>query len=167
MEDTKDLQEKAVLSANSAVGDLIYTVVFDTCNEIISAGSVDQEKVLEAATIVLNKYVDGGVKIRKKPSPRPKVPKAPTKDKPVDVLKAASKKLNSLTNNVLWVAHPESDEYSYTTSVKLHTGYPVRSNITQKVVSIVTDDATGPLTIKDAKIALSLGLEVDYDSVEQ
>ena len=92
---------------------------------------------------------------------------AEAKDKPVDILKAASRKMNSLTNNAVWVVHPESDEFSYTTSMKLATGYPVRNNLSQKVVSVVNDEATAPLTVKDAKIALSLGLDVDYDSVEQ
>ena len=166
MEDSKELHEKAVQSATSAVGDLVYTVVFDLANEVIASGA-DQEKVLESANAVVNKYVDGGVKVRKKPVPRPKAAKAPAKDKPVDILKAASRKMNSLTTNAVWVVHPESDEYSYTTSMKLATGYPVRSNLSQKVVSVVNDEATAPLTVKDAKIALSLGLDVDYDSVEQ
>lgn len=166
MEDTKELRENTLNSAHNIIGDLVYTIVFDTCNEIISAGA-DQEKVLEAANVVVNKYVDGGVKVRKKPSPRPKVQKAATKEKPVDILKAASRKLNSLTDNMVWVVHPESDEFSYTTSVRLATGHPVRNNMTHKVVSIVNDEATAPLTIKDAKIALSLGLDIDYDSVEQ
>lgn len=166
MEDTKELHENVVKSATNIVGDLVYTVVFDTCNEIIAAGGVDQEKVLEAATTVVNKYVDGGVKVRKKPAPRPKTPKAPAKEKPVDILKAASRKMNSLTDNVVWVLHPESDEYSYTTSVKLATGYPVKSNMTQKVVLVANDESTAALTVKDAKIALSLGLDIDYDSVE-
>lgn len=167
MDDTKDLQDKIVQSASNIVGDLVYTVVFDTCNEIIAAGGVDQEKVLEAANTVVNKYVDGGVKVRKKPAPRPKVPKTSVKEKPVDILKAASRKLNSLTDNVVWVVHPESDEYSYTTSVKLATGYPVKNNMTHKVVLVANDESTAALTVKDAKIALSLGLDIDYDSVEQ
>lgn len=166
MEDTKELHANVVKSAGNIVGDLVYSVVFDTCNEIISVAGVDQEKVLEAANVVVNRYVDGGVKVRKKPAPRPKAPKAPAKDKPVDILKAASRKLNSLTDNMVWVVHPDSDEFSYTTSVKLATGYPVRNNMTHKVTSIVNDEATAPLTMKDAKIALSLGLEIDYDSVE-
>ena len=85
----------------------------------------------------------------------------------MDILKAASRKLNSLTDNVVWVVHPESDEYSYTTSVKLATGYPVKNNITHKVVLVANDESTAALTVKDAKIALSLGLDIDYDSVEQ
>ncbi len=166
MEDTKELHGNVVKSATNIIGDLVYTVVFDTCNEIASVAGVDQEKVLEAANVVVNRYVDGGVKVRKKPAPRPKAPKAPAKDKPMDILKAASRKLNSLTDNMVWVVHPDSDELSYTTSVKLATGYPVRNNMTHKVTNIVNDEATAPLTIKDAKIALSLGLEIDYDSVE-
>ncbi len=161
-----DTKSNSLTAANQAVGDVLYTAIFDVANEIISTiEGVDQDKVLEAASNVLNRYVDGGLKVRKKPSPRPKVPRAPTKDKPVDILKAASKKMNSLTSNLVWVVHPDSDDLSYTTGAKLATGYPVRDNATQKVVSVVTDDATVPLTVDDAKIALTYGLEVDYDSV--
>lgn len=166
MGDNKELRDNLVKSATNIVADLAYTVVFDTCNEIISAGGVDQDKVLEAANNVINRYVDGGVKVRKKPAPRPKTPKAQAKDKPVDILGAASRKIKNLTDNVVWVVHPESDEYSYTTSIKLGTGYPVRNNDTHKVVMVADDETTKPLTVKDAKIALSLGLEIDYDSVE-
>ncbi len=71
-----------------------------------------------------------------------------------------------MTDDIVWVAHPESDEYSYTTSVRLSTGYPVRSNATHKVVMVANEDTTTPLTVQDAKIALSLGLDIDYDSVQ-
>lgn len=130
----------------------------------ISSGA-DQDKVLECANTALNKYVGGGLKVRKKPAPRAKPAKAPPKDKQVDTLTAASRKLHNLTSNVTWLVHPENDEYSYTTSVKLANGYPVRNNITRKVVMIALDEASPPLTGKDAKIALSLGLDVDYDSI--
>ncbi len=166
MEDNKEIRDKAIQSATSAVGDLVYSVVFDLANEVISRG-FDQEKVLDAANVVVNKYVDGGVKVRKKPVSRPKAPKAPAKDKPVDIMKAASTKLNSLTINAQWVKHPESSEYSYTRDMKLATGYPMRRNDTKKIVSVINDESTTPLTVKDAKIAVSLGLDVDYDSIEQ
>ena len=162
----EDVKENVVKPAEDAVANLLYTVVFDTCNEMISAG-VDQEQALECANRVINKYVEGGVKVRKKPAPRPKAAKAPAKDKPVDALTAASRKLNNLAGNIVWIHHPDSDEYSYTTSVKLATGYPVRDNMTHKVVMVVNDTSTVPLTIKDARVAISLGLEVDYDKIEQ
>lgn len=161
-------KNNSMLAANQAVGDVIYTAIFDVANEIISSiEDVDQEKVLKAASNVLSHYVDGGLKVRKKPSPKPRAPKGPASDKPVDILKAASKKMHTLTDNLVWVTHPDSEELSYTTGAKLVNGYPVLNTMTQKVVSVVTDDATVPLTIADAKVALSLGLEVDYDSVQE
>lgn len=150
--------------AEDALGNLIYTVVFDTCNEIISAGA-DQDAVLQCANRVISKYVEGGVKVRKKPVPKAKA-KVQAKDKPVDALTAASRKINHLGENLVWVHHPQSNEYSYTTSMKLATGYPVRNNMTHKIVMVVGEESTGPLTVKDAKIANSLGLDVDYDAVE-
>lgn len=167
MDDFKEMRDSLVSSANAAVGDLIYTVAFDVCNQIITDTEVDHTKVLNAANSVVARYLSDGVKVRKKTSPRPKTAKAPLKDKPVDVLKAASKRMASLSDNITWVVHPDSEDLSYTTSVKLATGYPVRDNTTQKITSVATDDATVPLTVQDAKLALSYGLEVDYDCVEQ
>jgi hypothetical protein len=167
MDDFKEMKKELVSTANSAVGDIIYSVAFDVCNEIITKDTgADQAKVLEAANAVVARYIDDGVKVRKKPSPRPKSTKAPAKEKPVDALKAASRKMSSLADNIVWIVHPDSEDLSYTTSVKLATGYPVRDNTTNKVTSVATDDATVPLTVPDAKLALSYGLQVDYDCVE-
>ena len=165
-EDPSINREGLVAASVDAVQNLIYTVVFDVANETIEKGA-DQTMVLEAANSVVNKYLDGGVKVRKRPVPKPRTAKAPAKDKPIDTLTAASRKLKSLTEKVLWIAHPSSDEYSYSTSVKLATGYPVKNNATNKVVMVATDESTGPLTLKDARVAVSLGLEVDYESIEQ
>ena len=164
--DSKETHDDIAKAAVDAVGNLMYTVVFDVANEIISAGA-EQDAVLECANRVVNKYVEGGIKIRKKPAPKAKVSKAPSKDKPVDALTAASRKLNNLGENLVWMYHPQSNEYSYTTSMKLVTGYPVRNNMTHKVVMVIGDDSTGPLTVKDAKAATAMGLEVDYDTIEK
>ena len=51
--------------------------------------------------------------------------------------------------------------------MKLATGYPVRNNMTHKVVMVIGDESTGPLTVKDAKVATAMGLEVDYDAIEK
>lgn len=161
-----DVRENIIRTAGDAVANLAYTVVFDICNEMISSGA-NQEATLECANTVVNKYVEGGIKIRKKPAPRAKTLKATTEGKPVDALTAASRKLNNLGSNVLWIHHPNSSEYSYTTSIKLATGYPVRNNMTHKVCYVVTEEDTVPLTVKDARVAMSMGLEVDYDSVQQ
>lgn len=167
MSGDEEVRENLKVASLDAVNNLLYTVVFDVSNEIISSGGADQEKVLEAANTVINRYVDGGIKVRKRPVPRPKTAKAPAKAKPIDTLTAASRKLKSLTDNILWLAHPDNEEYAYSTSVKLATGYPVKNNATNKIVMVATDESSGPLTIKDARIAVSLGLDVDYESIEQ
>ena len=164
--DSKETHDDIVKAAVDAVSNLVYTVVFDVSNEIISAGA-EQDAVLQCANRVVNKYVEGGIKVRKKPAPKAKASKAPAKDKPVDALTAASRKLNNLGENLVWMYHPQSNEYSYTTSMKLATGYPVRNNMTHKVVMVIGDESTGPLTVKDAKVATAMGLEVDYDAIEK
>lgn len=167
MEDNKDFKDSLVKVANEATGNLIYTVVFDMANDLITKGVVDEATVLESASGTIQKYLDTGVKVRKKPVVRQKAPKAPAKDKPVDALTAASKKMNSLTGKILWVTHPEDENYSYSTNVKLANGFPVKDNTTGKVVMVVTDEESIPLTVKDAKVAMSYGLEVDYDNIQQ
>jgi hypothetical protein len=164
MEESKDMRANMMKAAEDAVGNLVYTVVFDTCNEIIATGA-DQEAVLACANRVVSRYMEGGVKVRKRPAPRAKTTKAPAKDKPVDAITAAFKKMNTLADNAVWIHHPEDSAYSYTTSIKLATGYPVRDNMTRKVVMVINDEATVPITIKDARVAVSCGLDVDYDSV--
>ena len=167
MDDNKTLERDEIFKAAAdAVSNLVYTVVFDVSNEIISAGA-EQDAVLQCANRVVNKYVEGGIKVRKKPAPKAKVSKASTKDKPIDALTAASRKINNLSENLVWMFHPNSNEYSYTTSIKLATGYPVRNNMTHKVVMVIGDDATNPLTVKDAKVATAMGLDVDYDAIEK
>jgi hypothetical protein len=68
---------------------------------------------------------------------------------------------------MLWVTHPEDDNYSYSTTVKLANGFPLKDNSTGKIVRVVTDDNAVALTVQDAKVAISYGLEVDYDSIQQ
>jgi hypothetical protein len=168
MEDNKDFKESLVKVANEATGNLVYTVIFDLANDLITKGAVDEATVLESASGTIQKYLDTGLKVRKKPVARPKAPKAPAKDKPIDAMTAASKKINSLlVDKIVWAKHPEDENYSYSTNVKLANGYPLKDNSTGKVVRVVTDDAAVPLTIKDAKFAQSFGLEVDYDSIQQ
>ena len=81
-------------AAVEATENLIYTVIFDTCNEAISAGA-DQEVQLKAANSTIQRYIEGGVKVRKRPVARPKAPKTPAKPKPIDALAAAAKKINN------------------------------------------------------------------------
>jgi hypothetical protein len=158
--------EKLKSAAGDVVANLLYTAVFDTANEAI-AGGADQAKTLEAADAVINRYVEGGVKIRKKPAPRAKAAaKTPAKEKQVDAVTAASRKVKSLSSNITWVVHPEDSSFSYTPDVRLPSGYPVRENATQKVVMVATEDSTVPLTVKDARMAMSYGLQIDTSQIK-
>jgi hypothetical protein len=148
-------------AASEHIADVVYSVAFDVCNEIIDAGG-DQEATLECANRVVARYVGEGIKVRKKPAPRAKT--SAVKDKQVDTLTAASRKLNK--QKYLWMYHPKTERFSYTTDVMLSTGYPLRDNQTSKITCIIDDNGTKPLTIQDAKIATSYGLDVDFDAVE-
>ena len=167
MEDNKDFKDDLVKVANEATGNLIYTVIFDMANDLITKNVGDEATILQSASVTAQKYLETGLKVRKKPVVRQKVPKAPAKDKPVDAMTAASKKLNSLTGKIVWVVHPDDENYSYSTNFKLANGFPLKDNSTGKVVMVVTDEETVPLTVKDAKVAQSFGLDVDYDSIQQ
>jgi hypothetical protein len=165
MDDNKELKDNLLKTANEATSNLIYTVVFDLCSEFISNGVTDEAKVLEIASSVVQKYVEGGIKVRKKPAARPRVAKTPAKDKPVDALTAASRKMDNVSNKITWITHPDDDSYSYSTNIKLANGYPVKLNETGKIVMVATDDDAVPLTVKDAKVARSYGLDVDYSNI--
>ena len=79
-------------------------------NEIISVDG-DQEAVPRCANSVVNKYIEGGIKVRKKPAPKKtQASKVPAKDKPVDALTAAYRKINNLGENLVWMYNPQSDE---------------------------------------------------------
>ena len=166
MADKQELQDNLVKVANEATGNLIYTVVFDLVNDLILKNVGDEATILESASGTIQKYLDTGVKVRKKPVVRPSAPKAPAKDKPVDALTAASKKLNSLTSKMMWVTHPEDEKFSYSPTVSLATGFPLKDNATGKVVMVVTDDKCLPLSVQDARLAMSYGLDVNYDCVQ-
>jgi ankyrin repeat protein len=78
----------------------------------------------------------------------------------------ASRKMDNVSSKITWVTHPEYEYYSYTTDVQLANGYPVKLNNTGKIVMVATrDDDTVPLTVKDAKVARSYGLDVDYSNI--
>lgn len=166
MSDNDDIRNKLLTASTDAISNIIYTVVFDLSNEIIISSGADQEKILEIANQVVNKYVEGGIKIRKRPVAKPRVTKQPNKDKPIDTLTAASRKMKSLYDNVVWIAHPDDNNYSYTLNIKLATGYPVRNNETNKIEYVATDETNAPLTIQDARLAASFGLDVEFSSIK-
>jgi ribosomal protein L16/L10AE len=125
------------ISTETGASPLMYTVVFDTVNEIIMTAGGDQAKSLEAANEVVNRYLEGGIKIRKKPAPRAKTTKTPAKEKQVDALTAASRKVKSMASNVFWMQHPEDPDYPYTPSIRLSkNGFPVRNNHTKKAFNV-------------------------------
>jgi len=162
MKDNEDWRAKLMEVAKHHVENLAYTVVFDTTNEIIEMGA-DPQIALECGNRVISRYVDGDIKVRKKPVPRAKAPK---KQGPVDLMTAATRKAGR-ANEVEWVRHPESSNYSYTLQCKLANGYPVMNNSTGQICGVVTDEATLPLSVTDAKVAQSYRFEVDPDSIVQ
>ena len=165
MADDKNIQENIAKASADVISNLVYTITSDIINEAIGAG-VDQGVMLECANKVVNRYVEGGVKVRKKPAPRAKAPKV-VKDKP-DALTAASRKMSSnVANNATWMHHPDDNNYSYTTNVRLSNGWPVRNNATGKIEYVVTDETTMPITLNDAKLAMGFGFEIDYSSIQQ
>ena len=155
--------EGKVAGAAKLIGDIAYSIVFDTTNEMISAG-FNQAKALECANNVMSRYVEGSIKIRKKPAPRAPKPKAAPQN---DVTTAASSKRQSVSGSFVWVSHPEDSNYQYTTSAKLATGYPLKDTNNNKIVGVIGDESISSLTMRDAKIATSFGLQVDRSSIEK
>lgn len=155
-----EIRAKLQGPTENLINDLIYTVLFDYTNEIIDSGT-DEADALKAANILAERYIEQGIKMRKKPASRAK-PK--TKN---DLVTAASRKSKkSLTKDALWIVHPSDDSYSYTTSIQLSTGYPIKSNETGLIVGVIDDNSTHLLTTDDFKVAVSLGLKPDYNSIE-
>lgn len=165
--DFESLKSVILKAAENSTGDLIYTVVCDICNELIGVvPEADSAKVLTAGNTVISRYVDQGIKIRKKPAARNKVVKATPKQKPAnDLLAAANKKENDPYKKFLWSAHPNSSSHSYTVDIMLKNGHPVILTETQKVVMVINEETTQPITMEDAKIALSYHLNIDESAI--
>ena len=156
-------ESKADLAVGAAdlVANLFYTAIFDTCNEIIAAGIGDENIILACGNTVANKYAGEGVKVRKKPTPR--VAKAQA----TDAIGAAKKiKQKATTEEVVWVVHPGSNgKFMYGMNVQLVNGHPLKDAGTSKIVGVVDKDTCKELTQADAKVALSLGMHVDYERI--
>ncbi len=163
MEET--LKSDVQVAAKDAIDNLVYTVVFDTCNEMIAAG-MDQAKILERANAVVSKYVSEGIKLRRKPAPR--VPKQRIVSSQTDAVTAASRKMKQkVSNNFVWVPHPSNTGYSYTKDAQLATaGYPLKENKSNKIVGVVDDNTSHALSPEDVRIAMSIGLQIDFGAVK-
>jgi hypothetical protein len=133
----------AIEAANSAVSDLIYTVVYELSNNLVEKG-LPESIVFEEASALISKYNEEGMKIRKKPAPRKK------KDG-----------VEAKKGNFVWLVHPNERKYSYTKDIPLARGYPLRDNSTGKIVGVITDDDCEALDSVDIKVVLSHGLEVE------
>lgn len=156
------LKQSLLHGANNIIGDLLYTAICDTCNEIISVcPGVDEAAALKAANKVATKYFEEGVKVRKKPAPRAKTTKSP-KPQSMDLLSATNKKQSSQLPITTWNKHPKSDKYSFA-PITFATGFPLRNNQTGKLVGIITDHDTHIPTKEDLKIALTYALEYEVD----
>lgn len=156
----EDIRSKLNGPSETLINDLIYTILYDYTNEIIAAG-MDEGEALKTANVLAERYIESGIKMRKKPAPRAK-PKAKN-----DAISAASRKTKkSMSNEIVWVVHPSDETYLYSTSHQLSTGYPIKHSETNLIVGVIDDDSSHALTPDDAKVAVSLGMKVDYSSIE-
>lgn len=152
-------RESLLPVAQDTLKNLIYSVICDVCNEVITnCPNADSKVVLTAANAVIDKYVGEGVKVRKKPAPRSKTAVKPAQKK-VD-LYTAVKSRNDEMKIPSWMKHPHNDEYSFAT-IKFPTGYPVRNNKTGKLVGVATDNEVHALTKDDITYARMYSLEID------
>lgn len=156
----EEIRSKLQGPTENLLNDLIYTVLFDYTNEIIESG-VDETEALKVANVLVEKYIEHGIKMRKKPASRAK-PK--TKN---DAVSAASRKMKkSIANDIVWIVHPSDNTYLYSTSHQLSSGYPIKNSENNLIVGVIDDTSSHLLTMDDVKIAVSLGMQVDYNSVD-
>ena len=155
-------RDQLAVAAADTVTNLFYTAIFDTCNEIIAAGIGDENIILSCGNTVANKYAGDGVKLRKKPAPR--VAKAQVTDAIGAARKIKQKK--ATTEEVIWIVHPGSNgKFLYAMNVQLANGHPLKDASTHMIVGVVDKETCKELTSADAKVALSLGMKVDYDQI--
>lgn len=169
MGEEKDKRSATEIINNNLFGDLVYTVVFDVCNEVIRQNpEIGDKNFLECGNAVIEKYVESGIRVRKKPAPRQSKPRATVaREKATDMYTAASRKAASRRNvsSYNWVQHPDNENYVYTKDVSLKNGYPLIEVGIKKVVGVINEEGTKGLTSDDAKIAASYGLEINHKSI--
>jgi hypothetical protein len=138
---------------------LVYTVLYDYCNAMISKG-VDSKLALDTAGELAQSWLNNHLKMRKRPAPRATKPRQP-KAEAIDV-KAASSRVSrkALTDHAEWIYHPETNKLMYTKSFQLKTGYPVK-NVEGKIVGVITEDGVTNLTANDVRLAVSRGYNID------
>ncbi len=151
-------------AASDTVSNIVYTVVFDVCNEMIAAG-MDQAKVLEHANVVVNKNVDENIRMRKKPAPRAVKPKPASSYTDVTITAPPRKMKPKVSETFVWLAHQGNPSYCYTKSARLATGYPVKDTNNNKIIAVIDDTSTHALSPEDVRIATSLGLQIDFSAV--
>ncbi len=61
---------------------------------------------------------------------------------------------------VTWHWHVDEYDYSFTTDIKLATGYPVKDNGSGQIVLVVGEDGITDLTENDKILAIQHGFEV-------
>lgn len=144
-------REHLTSAAHGAIADILYSAISDTANEIlVTVDGVDEAAVLKAANAVIARYTDEGIKIRKKPTPRPRAPVTKPK-KSTDLASAANKLM-------AWIKHPVRSEYSFANKW-LSSGYPLRNNVTGHWVGMITEDETHPPTKEDLIMGQMFSLE--------
>lgn len=158
MEEIKGEQLAGI--AQDALKNILYSVICDVCNEVITqCPNADSKVVLTAANTVINKYVGEGVKVRKKPTPRSKTV-VKTTQKKMDIFNVMNNTRNDEYKIPSWMTHPNVDYLSFAT-VKFPSGHPVRNNKTGKLVGIATDDEIHAPTKDDITYARMYSLEFE------
>lgn len=159
------INKDALLAATErSTSELLYTVITDVYNEFMDVfPTLDADKVLNVANKVITKYVEEGIKMRKKPAPRAKTTVKPAKPKTLDLFTAAQQKKSSQLTISNWILHPENNKYSFA-KIDFPSGYPIRDNATKKLVGIITNEDTHAPTEEDKKYAVMYSLEVDSNA---
>lgn len=63
-------------------------------------------------------------------------------------------------HDITWHWHVDEYDYSFTTDIKLATGYPVKDNGSDKVVLVVGENGVTDLTEEDKIVAKRYGFEL-------
>lgn len=157
-------------TCSSIVADLVYTIIYDFSNRLILDNNYDSKQVISLANQVLSDYKEGNVRVRKKPAPRARAPRA-AKDKPVDLVTAARIKLQQEkpSANIQWELHPNNGpdkKYSFTRSFLLPGGgIPLKNNHTDQIVACIGKTKTDRLNKKQVQFLSEMGLQTgDIDS---
>ncbi len=137
---------------------LVYSVLYDYCNALINK-DVNEKVVLDTAFEILQLWLNGSLKMRKRPTPRT-IRRQP-KPEAIDAKAASTRHTKkALTDNAVWKQHPTVKQLMFTQSFTLESGYPVK-NQEGKIVGVITEKDIFNLMPNDVRLAVSRGYAID------